>query len=66
MKQKINELFADDSQMQSKLLSLLIQDTSDKADDNNDYYSDSQGESDYEPSPLPTINVITNENQKEF
>ena len=46
MKQKINELCADDSQMQSKLLSLLIQDTSDKSDDNNDYYTDSQDESD--------------------
>jgi len=51
MKQKINELFADDSQMQSKLLSLLIQDTSDNSDE-NDYYSDSQNESDYESSPF--------------
>jgi len=66
MKQKINELFANDSQMQSKLLSLLIQDMSDKSDDNNDYCSDSQNESDYESSPLPTINVITNKSQKEF
>jgi len=66
MKQKINELFADDSQVQSKLLSLLIQDASDKSDDNNDYYLDSQDESEYESSPLPTINMITNKNQKEF
>ena len=51
MKQKINELFADDSQMQSKLLSLLIQDTSDNSGE-NDYYSDSQNESDYESSPF--------------
>jgi len=66
MKQKINELFADNTQMQSKLLSLLIQENSNKLDDNNDYYSDLQEESDYESSPLPTINVITNKNQKEF
>ena len=52
--------------MQSKLLSLLIQDFTDQSDDNNDYYSDSQNESDYESSPLPTINVITNKSQKEF
>ena len=67
MKQKINELFADDSQIQSKLLSLLIQDISDQSDDNNDdYYSDSQNKSEYESSPLPTVNVITNKSQKEF
>ena len=51
--------------MQSKLLSLLIQDTSNNSDE-NDYYSDSQNESDYESSPRPTINVITNKSQKEF
>ena len=66
MKQKINELFADDSQMQSKLLALLLQDMSDKSDNNIDYYSNSQDESDYESSPLPTVNMITNKNQKEF
>ena len=54
MKQKINELFADDSQMQSKLLALLLHDTSDKSDNNIDYYSNSQDESEYESSPLPT------------
>ena len=54
MKQKINELFADDSQMQSKLLSLLIQQGFDQSEVENDYYSDSQDESDYESSPLPT------------
>ena len=56
MKQKINKLFADDSQRQSNLLSLLIQDISDQSDGNNDdYYSDSQNESEYESSPLPTV-----------
>jgi len=66
MKQKINELFANDSQMQSKLLALLLQETSDKSNDNVDYYSNSQDESDYESSPLPTVNMITNKNQNEF
>ena len=65
MKQKINELFADDTQMQSKLLSLLIQEHSDKSEEDNDYYSDSN-ESNYESSPIPTINVIKNKSQKEF
>jgi len=40
MKQKINELFADDSQMQSKLLSLSIQEHSDNSKEDNNYYSD--------------------------
>ena len=66
MKQKINELFADDSQMQSKLLALLLSNNSDKSDNDVDYYSNSQDESEYESSPLPTINMITNKNQKKF
>ena len=52
--------------MESKLLSLLIQENSDNSDNNNDFYSDSQEESECESSPLPTINVITNKNRKEF
>ena len=51
--------------MQSKLLSLLIQEQSYKSEEDNDYYSDSN-ESDYKSSPIPTINVITNKSQKEF
>jgi len=66
MKQKINKLFADDSQMQSKLLTLLLHDTSDKSDDNMNYYSNSQDDSDCESSPLRTVNMITSKNQKEF
>jgi len=63
--QKINELFAEDSQMKSKLLSLLIQEHTDKSEEDNHYYSDSN-ESKYDSSPLPVINVITNKSQKEF
>jgi len=66
MKQKINELFAEDYQMKSKLLSLLIQDHSEQSAEDNDYYSDSQNESEYESSSIPVINVITNKSQKEF
>ena len=66
MKQKINELFAEDSQIKSKLLFLLIQDHSEQSAEENDYYSDPQNESEYESSPIPVINVITNKSQKEF
>jgi len=64
MKQKLNELFAEDSQMKSKLLSLLIHDHSEQSAEDNDYYFDSQNESEYESSPIPVINVIKNKSQK--
>ena len=35
MKMKINELFAEDSQLKSKLLTLLIQENSDQSDEEN-------------------------------
>jgi len=60
---KINELFAEDGQMKAKLLSILIQEHTDE--DENDYYSEST-DLEYESSPLPVINVITNKSQKEF
>ena len=66
MKQKLTELFAEDSQIKSKLLFLLIQDHSEQSAEENDYYFDSQNESEYESSPIPVINVITNKSQKEF
>jgi len=71
MEKKINELFAEDSQLKSKLLTLLIQENSDQSDEeNNGYYSNSESQNekefDYESSPLPTLNVITNKSQKEF
>ena len=59
------KLFAEDSQMKSKLLSLLIQEHIDKSEEDNDYYSD-YTESEYDSSPLPVINVITNKSQKKF
>ena len=49
--------------MKAKLLSILIQEHTDE--DENDYYSEST-DSEYESSPLPVINVITNKSQKEF
>ena len=60
VEQKINELFADDMQMKSRLLALLIQEPIDQSEEDQDYYSDST------ESPLPVINVITNKSQKEF
>ena len=51
--------------MKSKLLALLIQEPIDQSEEDNDYYSNST-ESEYESSPLPVINVITNKSQKEF
>ena len=65
MEQKINELFAEDAQMKSKLLAVLIQEPLDQSEEDNEYYSDST-ESEYESSPLPVISVITNKSRKEF
>ena len=62
--QKINELFSGDPELKQKLHALLIRNQSD--DEHDDYYSKSQSESEYESSPIPTINVITNKSQKEF
>jgi len=62
--QKINELFSKEPALQQKLHALLIRNQSD--DEHDDYYSESQSESEYESSPIPTINVITNKSQKEF
>jgi len=51
--------------MKAKLLSVLIQEPTDQSEEENDYYSDST-EPEYESSPLPVINVITNKSQKAF
>jgi len=52
--------------MKAKLLSVLLQEPTDKSEAENDYYSDSV-EFEYEFSPLPVINVITTtKSQKEF
>ena len=61
--QKINELFSGEPELQKELHSLVIQDKSEKEDD---YYSESSIDSEYESSPIPTLNVITNKSQKEF
>jgi len=64
--QKISELFAEDAQMKAKLLSVLLQEATDKSEAENDYYYEST-ESEYESLPLPVINVITTtKSQKEF
>ena len=52
--------------MKAKLLSVLIQTTTDNSKAGNDYYSEST-DSEYESSPLPVVNVITTtKSQKEF
>ena len=61
--QKINELFSGEPELQKKLLSLLIHS---KSEDEDDYYSGSSTESEYESSPIPSLNVLTNKSQKEF
>jgi len=63
IEQKINELFSGEPELQKKLHSLLIEDQSKEEDD---YYSDSSIVSEYESSPIPTLNVITNKSPKEF
>jgi len=59
--QKINELFSGEPELQKKLHSLLIQN---KSDEEDYYYSESSEDSEYESSPIPTLNVLTNKSQK--
>ena len=61
--QKINELFFGEPELQKKLHALLIQD---KSEEEVEYYSESSEDSEYESSPIPTLNVLTNKSQKEF
>ena len=63
--QKINELFSGDLDLKQKLHALLIRNHSED-EDQDSYYSESQSDSEYESSSIPTINVITNKSQKEF
>jgi len=58
-------IFAGDPELKQKLHALLIRDQSED-EDQDSYYSESQSDSEYESSPIPTINVITNKSQKEF
>ena len=52
--------------MKAKLLSILIQNTSDNSEVEDNYYSKST-DSEYESSPVPVVNVITTtKSQKEF
>ena len=64
--QKINELFSEDPELKQKLLSLLIRDIPHSDYEEEDYYEESEDDSEYESSPLKTINVITSKSQKEF
>jgi len=67
MEQKINEIFAEDSQMKAKLLSILIQHNSDNSEAEDNYYYSESTDSEYASSPLPVVNVITTtKSQKEF
>jgi len=52
-------------ELQKKLLALLTEDASD-TDKEEDYYSESSEDSEYETSPILSLNVITNKSQKEF
>ena len=63
--QKLNELFPGDPELKQKLHALLIRNQYED-EDQDSYYSESQSDSEYESSPIPTINVITNKSQKEF
>jgi len=65
-KQKINELFADQPNLQKKLLAILAQNSSDSDKDVDYYQSSKEDESGYDSSTIKTINVLTNRNQKEF
>jgi len=66
MEQKINEIFAEDSQMKAKLLSILIQHNSDNSEAEDNYYSEST-DFKYVSSLLPVVNVITTtKSQKKF
>ena len=64
--QKIHELFSEDPKLKQKLLSLLITKAPD-IDHEDEYYAESSNDdSEYESSPIQTINVITSKDQKEF
>ena len=65
--QKINELFLGDPELKQKLLALLIKEPS-GSESEEDYYaaSNSEDDSEYESSPIKTLNVITSKSQKEF
>jgi len=63
--QKINELFSGDAELKQKLLALLIKEPSGSESD-QDYYAESNDDSEYESSPIKTLNVITSKSQKEF
>ena len=63
--QKINELFSGDPELKQKLLALLIKEPSGSESD-EDYYAESNDDSEYESSPIKTLNVITSKSQKEF
>jgi len=63
--QKINKLFFGDPELQKKLLDLLTTNVS-GSDQDEDYYAESSEDSEYESSPILSLNVITSKPQKEF
>ena len=66
IKQQINELFADQPNLQKKLLAVLAQNSSGSDKDIDYYQSLKEDESESKSSPIKTINALTNRNQKEF
>jgi len=63
--QKINELFSEDPELRGKLLALLIKEPS-GSESEEDYYTESTDDSEYESSPIKTLNILTSKPQKEF
>ena len=61
--QKITELFSGEPELQKKLLALLTQNVSESEEE---YYAESSNDSEYESSPILSLNVITNKTQKKF
>ena len=59
----INELFFGEPKLQKKFLALLTKDASGSEEE---YYSDSNEDSEYEFSPILSLNVVTNKSHKEF
>ena len=62
---KISELFSGDPELQKKLLALLTTNIS-GSNQEEDYYAESSEDSEYESSPILSLNVITSKPQKEF
>ena len=63
--QKINELFSGEPELQKKPLALVTKDALD-IDKEQKHYSESSEDSEYESSPILSLNVITNNPKRNF